>query len=307
MQHIPEPIFHPKRNPLPRRSRPAEVENMRDEEQDYQEEEEEEDEEKTSHTSPNNFRSRCSRGVSTDEIEATQKNSNRTELTLEEGSPPSTSSTVSDKANESNSNSKRFEDGDPDDTVFAEPVLTRNSVLLQLIACGSMVSGKTKNGTNLKRSSVNGNILVKNTNLHKGVLCKTAAKVAEEDMINYISENPRFGNLQSEEKEYFSGSIVESMTEDRVSIPPVLKKSSSYNEERSVIQFHNLHLVIIYRASYMIIIVYSIQNILICLSLIQHKFLPKTELSPKICRVSFKSTSLIFFLKNDFVIIRYGA
>lgn len=232
VQHIPEPNFHPKRIPLPRRSRhrePVEVENMRDEEHDYQEEEEEEDEEKTSYTSSNTSRSRCSRGVSTDEIEATQKNSNPTELTLEDGSPPSTSSTVSDKANESNSNSKRFEDGDPVDSVFAEPVLSRNSVLLQLIACGSMVSGKPKNGTKLSSA----NIHVKNTNLHKGVLCKTAAKVAEEDMINYISENPRFGNLQSEEKEYFSGSIVESMTEDRVSIQPVLKKSSSYNEERS--------------------------------------------------------------------------
>ncbi|KAJ4945350.1 hypothetical protein NE237_014173 [Protea cynaroides] len=52
--------------------------------------------------------------------------------------------------------------------------------------------------------------------------------------INFMSENPRFGNPQSEEKEYFSGSIVESMTEDRVlPVEASLKKSSSYNQERS--------------------------------------------------------------------------
>lgn len=58
--------------------------------------------------------------------------------------------------------------------------------------------------------------------------------VGEEDMIRYMSENPRFGNLQSEEKEYFSGSIVESMSEDRVVSQPVLKRSNSFNEERLV-------------------------------------------------------------------------
>ncbi|MCI34924.1 protein UPSTREAM OF FLC-like, partial [Trifolium medium] len=50
-----------------------------------------------------------------------------------------------------------------------------------------------------------------------------------------VSENPRLlGNLQSEEKEYFSGSIVESMKANRVAFQtePVLKKSNSYNEER---------------------------------------------------------------------------
>ena len=76
-----------------------------------------------------------------------------------------------------------------------------------------------------------------NDNLHKGVLCKSAVKVAEEEdnmIINYMSENPRFGNFQSEEKEYFSGSIVESASKDQPEIQPVLKKSNSYNEERLV-------------------------------------------------------------------------
>ena len=71
------------------------------------------------------------------------------------------------------------------------------------------------------------------SSLHKGVVCKAAKMATEEErvMISYMSENPRFGNSQAEEKEYFSGSIVESMTNDCAS-EPVLKKSSSYNQER---------------------------------------------------------------------------
>ncbi|KAL2906009.1 Protein UPSTREAM OF FLC [Bienertia sinuspersici] len=64
-------------------------------------------------------------------------------------------------------------------------------------------------------------------------------------MVRYMSENPRFGNLQSEEKEYFSGTIVEAMattntgSADNYRHPPqfssghspvALTKSSSYNE-----------------------------------------------------------------------------
>ncbi|XP_021713527.1 protein UPSTREAM OF FLC-like [Chenopodium quinoa] len=64
-------------------------------------------------------------------------------------------------------------------------------------------------------------------------------------MVRYMSENPRFGNLQSEEKEYFSGTIVEAMSTHHQHthssgsassyphLPPVFTKSSSYNEQRS--------------------------------------------------------------------------
>ncbi|XP_021752597.1 protein UPSTREAM OF FLC-like [Chenopodium quinoa] len=63
-------------------------------------------------------------------------------------------------------------------------------------------------------------------------------------MVRYMSENPRFGNLQSEEKEYFSGTIVEAMSTHHQHThssgsassyphPPVFTKSSSYNEQRS--------------------------------------------------------------------------
>ncbi|XP_054821120.1 protein SOSEKI 2-like [Prosopis cineraria] len=54
-------------------------------------------------------------------------------------------------------------------------------------------------------------------------------------MIKYISENPRFENSQVKEKEHFSGSLVESMKVhwNASQAHPILKKSNSYNEERS--------------------------------------------------------------------------
>ncbi|KAL9245730.1 hypothetical protein vseg_019348 [Gypsophila vaccaria] len=72
-------------------------------------------------------------------------------------------------------------------------------------------------------------------------------------MVRYMSENPRFWNLQSQEKEYFSGTIVETMTRHHTQSSgsdsgfglgqgqgqgqgqghPVFVKSSSYNELRS--------------------------------------------------------------------------
>lgn len=212
---------------------------------DYDEEEEEyEEEEKTSYTSSTTPHSRCSRGVSTDELEEdiappTQKNPSESTL----NDTHSSSIMVCNKSKQSNNGSKRFEDGDPVEESESAP--SRNSVLLQLIACGSSAVAKaTKNSacvkqpanSNTSSSSSSCSRAVKrssNESLHRGVVCKLAVKVAEEeDMINYMSENPRFGNLQAEEKEYFSGSIVESMTEKRVAAQPVLKKSNSYTEER---------------------------------------------------------------------------
>ncbi|KAF3441032.1 hypothetical protein FNV43_RR19318 [Rhamnella rubrinervis] len=198
----------------------------------YEEEEEEEyeDEEKTSYTSSTTPHSRCSRGVSTDELEEDQPpltHKNPSEILNH------SSSSLSNKSYQSHNNgcSKRFEDGDP--VVVSESAApSRNSVLLQLIACGSSAVAKAKNSPCVKQPVYSTS---ENQSLHKGVLCKRAVKLAEdEDMINFMSENPRFGNLQAQEKEYFSGSIVESITtDDRVVAEPVLKKSNSYNEERS--------------------------------------------------------------------------
>ncbi|CAI9780938.1 unnamed protein product [Fraxinus pennsylvanica] len=217
-----------KRHPEPEELVSNHYRGDEDEENAVGDEEEEDYEEKTSYTSSTTPHSRCSRGVSTDEIAELQQeepNKNiRTELKLESSvsTPPSNTPKV-------------VED---DDLVRNKPLLTRNSVLLSLIACG---------GSGSFRKSVPAAFVKQPTpvtvarnggggGLHKGVVCKAASKLAvEEDaMISCMSENPRFGNLQSEEKEYFSGSIVESMSiEERIQVEPGLKKSSSHNEERS--------------------------------------------------------------------------
>ncbi|KAL7131523.1 hypothetical protein ABFS83_12G009100 [Erythranthe nasuta] len=200
---------------------------------------------------------RCSTGVSTEEIQEFKLKiptkstiiNKPTEINLDANSfssPPSTTSpTLSDHSNNEisiidsvNVNSKRFvvEDGDP---VGNEPMLSRNSMLFSLIACGGSGPSFRKTAPPLPPTPPRKS----GGSLHRGVVCKAAAaaRVAVEDeedeeevvMIKYMSENPRFGNMQSEEKEYFSGSIVESIaTEERLG-GSGLKKSSSYNQERS--------------------------------------------------------------------------
>ncbi|KDO56623.1 hypothetical protein CISIN_1g0457792mg, partial [Citrus sinensis] len=136
-------------------------------------------------------RSRCSKGVSTYKHEDHESHHNNNKI-------PNPNNPNSSN-NEKNNTSKRFEDGDP---FASEPLApSRNStVLLNLISCGEPSvnnSDKNKNVVVVKKRGIN-------DNLHKGVLCQSAVKVAEEEdnvIINYMSENPRFGNFQSEEKE----------------------------------------------------------------------------------------------------------
>ncbi|XP_024962032.1 protein UPSTREAM OF FLC [Cynara cardunculus var. scolymus] len=176
-----------------------------------------------------NAPSRCSREdvmISTHEMELLPKPTIATTL-----SPPSLSTT----SGESNSTSKRFEDGDPYNN---NPTLTRNSVLLHLMACGGSMGFKAKTDHHpppLTVAAARKSSSSSSSSLHKGVLCKAAVQQAVavvEDEICCMSENPRFGNLQRGEREYFSGSIVETMTEERVQVEPILNKSSSYKEER---------------------------------------------------------------------------
>lgn len=270
MRRVESTNFHPKRKPQGHKlvQDPQDVKNYdkyedeaEENDADDQEDLEEEYEEKSSHTTGSTTIpqfTRCSRGVSTDELHNQQQQQKEecrqtiqnpvSEFNLDNESPPSTtsSSLSSDKAlnlNETNNTSKRFEDGDP---VGNEPLLSRNSMLFQLISCGSL-SFRDKNVPVLKpqppapAAAATAGRRSNCSDLHKGVLCKSATgnKVVvmeEEDEIKYMSENPRFGNLQAEEKEYFSGSIVESMaTETRTLVEPSsLTKSSSYNEERLV-------------------------------------------------------------------------
>nr|GMC62794.1 protein UPSTREAM OF FLC [Ipomoea batatas] len=185
---------------------------------------------------------RCSRGACTEE-----KDKNGGELTRDDSSSPSTTSSLSEKGNDGNNASRRFEDGDP--VVAESSLLSRNSVLFQLISCGGSASfrGKTL-APFTKQAAAAASVTVgrkscSGSSLQKEVLIRVAAAARatppkgteDEEEIKYMSENPRFGNMQSEEKEYFSGSIVESITtEERAGINPgSLKKSNSYNEERS--------------------------------------------------------------------------
>jgi Protein SOSEKI 2, plant len=127
-------------------------------------------------------------------------------MPLEDTSPPSSSSS----------------DKHPNLTAGPEPEQgpnRPNSVFLQLIACGAgAVSSK-----GYPRKSSGG--------LHRGVLGRLATgRVGLDDELDQVSHSSRFGSQTVEDKEYFSGSIVEA---GRRAVPePVLKKSNSYNEER---------------------------------------------------------------------------
>ncbi|KAJ4820328.1 UPSTREAM OF FLC protein (DUF966) [Rhynchospora pubera] len=133
--------------------------------------------------------------------------SRQIELPSEDGSPPSSSS--SDKHL-----NLTTEPGQ-------EPGPTRpNSMFLQLIACGAgAVSAK---GSGRKSSGA----------LHRGVVNRLAAgRLGLDDELSQVPHNSRCGSLSVEDKEYFSGSIVEVGCQ---AVPePALKKSNSYNEERS--------------------------------------------------------------------------
>ncbi|EOA20739.1 hypothetical protein CARUB_v10001062mg [Capsella rubella] len=202
-----------------------------------EEEEEEEDgeyelyEEKTSYTSSTTPQSRCSRGVSTETIESTEQKPNLSKLTEQDSQVRSASSelTRSNPVVEPRRRvdvSTRVEDGDP-----VEPGSGRGSIWLQMISCGHIA-------TKYYAPSVT-NPRQKEESLRKGVLCKNIVKKTvvddEREMIRFMSENPRFGNPQAEEKEYFSGSIVESASQERVTVEPSLRRSNSFKEERSKI------------------------------------------------------------------------
>ncbi|PKU70899.1 protein UPSTREAM OF FLC-like [Dendrobium catenatum] len=108
-------------------------------------------------------------------------------------------------------------------TCRSDPVhLTRNSVL-QFISCGSVAV----KGVRAAAASAGAPATVKGRKSGES-LEREAAE------LQCMSVNPRrVGNIPLEEKEYFSGSIVEAMAETgRVSPEPAMKKSNSYKEER---------------------------------------------------------------------------
>lgn len=243
--------------PAKRYPEPEEVQNNNyggeENEEEDDEDEEEEYEEKISYSNCSATpHSRCSRGICTGEnqLRAPREKDKNSELSRprDDSSPPSTTSSLSEKGNDGNNTSKRFEDGDP---VVADSLLSRNSVLFQLISCGGSASFRARNLAPFTKQAPAASLTVgrkscSGSSLQKEVLIRAAAAAGatpkavlgaeDEEEIKYMSENPRFGNMQSEEKEYFSGSIVEAITtEERAEInPSSLKKSNSYNEERYV-------------------------------------------------------------------------
>ncbi|KAJ0233937.1 Protein SOSEKI 2 [Hirschfeldia incana] len=186
-------------------------------------------EEKTSYTSSTTPQSRFSRGISTETIEFTERKPNlvKTEQTLPVRSDSSELTRSYPAEPRRLVVSERVEDGDP----VVDTGSVRGSIWLQMISCGHMAKHYAPSLMNSSRP--------KEENLRKGVMCKNVVKKAvvedEREMIRFMSENPRFGNPQAEEKEYFSGSIVESVSHERVAAEPALRRSNSFNEERSKI------------------------------------------------------------------------
>lgn len=186
------------------------------------------DGEKTSYTSSTTTpHSRCSRGVSTEELD---------EIVITnppQPPPPSTTNSTTTLAEKLKQREERrvnnVKDNNYPTTSAPSTTSSRYSVLLQLIACGS-------SGAEMKAKQQEGRLSnVGTTSKRRESVDEEKVYSGDEDIC--VTENPRLmGNLQSEEKEYFSGSIVESMKANRVAFQaePVLKKSNSYNEERYV-------------------------------------------------------------------------
>ncbi|KMZ66255.1 hypothetical protein ZOSMA_2G02660 [Zostera marina] len=213
--------------------------------------EEEEEEVEEADIVVDTAQSRCSRGVSTDHQEEQQQSElNCVGEVIGASSNSSSSSentsgnltTIPKNNNNSNSKSNSNNISCKSSSISVNEMTRTPSVLLQLIACGALPA-KMKTGLKspLSSSSLGNNSSGSSSigssgrkSLYKGVLSRLATNHAtmegdDYDVIKYMSENPRFGNLQMEDKEYFSGSIVETMQKT----VNTLKRSSSYNEERS--------------------------------------------------------------------------
>ncbi|KAL5219491.1 hypothetical protein ABZP36_020175 [Zizania latifolia] len=142
-------------------------------------------------------------------VSARTNRSRPVELPVEETSPPS--STSSDKPPAALHPAGRGDDTESN---------RAGSMLLQLIACGSAAGGgSAKCRTEPRRSC--------------GLVNRLASRTGTEDDEDAGGElSRRFGCL-AVEKEYFSGSIVESGGRGTPLPSGSLKRSNSYNEERS--------------------------------------------------------------------------
>lgn len=196
------------------------------EEQDYVGEEYDV-EDKTCYTSTTTTtttpQSRRSRGVTTDDLNSYEPKPDSERNTKATSNPHSPSITTS-------SSNHKPEPGDTsaryllEDNVVSEgpsPVPRRNSILMQLISCGNIAKSVVEDRDPLHE----GHAVV--TAVERDVSYLSDEVGDDRVMIRYMSENPRFGNPQSEDKKFFSGSIVERAETEE--IPESLKRSNSYN------------------------------------------------------------------------------
>jgi len=151
-------------------------------------------------------------------VSARTNRSRPVELPVEETSPPS--STSSDKP-------PALAPLQPGRAEYPEPEPNRpGSVLLQLIACGSSGGGSGNCRAEPRRSC--------------GLVSRLSARAGadEEDddedaAAGGADMGRRFGHLAVQDKEYFSGSIVEGAGGRGTPLPASsLKRSNSYNDER---------------------------------------------------------------------------
>lgn len=129
------------------------------------------------------------------------------------------------RADNASTNSFRILEED-DIVVPTCPKLRPANVLMQLITCGSL-SVKDHDSIGLV-----GAYKPRFPNLKfPSPLISRSMMMGE---LDYLSENPRFIGTRMEDKEYFSGSIIETKTQRDVPVErhSALKRSSSYNAER---------------------------------------------------------------------------
>ncbi|XP_057868584.2 protein SOSEKI 5 [Cryptomeria japonica] len=199
-------------------------------------------------------RIRCIKGVSTEEEEEEEDECNSalveskenrheeqkpTELSGGEVSPPPSSSGSPGSPNskiKSNSKPNSFRCHSIEEQNFVITTRPRASnVLMQLISCGS-IAVKDHNFVGIPFSRYQGSCDESRSSRLKVVSTTSSVskKVTVDDEFLRMPENPRLAHLHLEDKEYFSGSIVETKTEKETEgEEPTLKRCASYNADRS--------------------------------------------------------------------------
>lgn len=173
----------------------------------------------------------CTRGVSTDDmaVDSSPQNLKQNPEIQPDPSPPSSSTSSSIgktetlesliKADASKLNSFRRPE------IQSNTKLRATDMLMQLISCGSISVKDHSFGlipSYKPRFS---------DSKFQSPLFSTSVMLGDLDC---LPENPRFMSMRLEDKEYFSGSLVETKVIKEEGVP-TLKRSSSYNADRFVI------------------------------------------------------------------------